>query len=81
MNKRGAGISFIAIAALLYSTKYISAAIFGSTLTDLDGETYAALVSYISGPLTQLSFVSLVVGIIYLGWAEFEEFINRKKQK
>lgn len=31
MNKRGTGVTFIAIAAFLFSAKYISAAIFGSS--------------------------------------------------
>ncbi|EGA90939.1 hypothetical protein GPDM_02315 [Planococcus donghaensis MPA1U2] len=79
MNKRGTGISFIAIAALLFSTKYIAAAIFGSNITSWDEELFKSMLSYIGRPLSTMSFLALLIGISYIGWAEFEEIILKKK--
>ncbi len=79
MNKRGTGISFIAIAALLFSSKYIAAAIFGSNVVSWDEELFKAMLSYIGNPLSTMSFWSLLIGIVYIGWAEYEEIIAKKK--
>ncbi|MEK6190280.1 MAG: hypothetical protein N2A99_04730 [Carnobacterium alterfunditum] len=79
MNKRGTGISFIAIAALLFSTKYIAAAIFGSNITSWDEELFKSMLSNIGRPLSTMSFWALLIGISYIGWAEFEEIIMKKK--
>lgn len=37
MNKRGAGVSFCFMATILFSIRYISAAIFGSGVSSWDG--------------------------------------------
>ena len=79
MNKRGAGVSFIAISALLFSTKYITAAIFGSNVVSWDKELFQAMLSYTGSPLNTLSIVALVIGIGYVCWAEYEELKSKGK--
>lgn len=79
MNKRGTGISFIAIAALLFSSKYIAAAVFGSNVVSWDEELFKSMLSYIGSPLSTMSLLSLLIGFGYIGWAEYEEIITKKK--
>lgn len=79
MNKRGTGTSFIAIAALLFSSKYMAAAIFGSNLTSWDEGLFKAMLSYIGSPLSTMSFWSLLIGIGYIIWAEYDEIIAKKR--
>lgn len=77
MNKRGAGICFCFIAALLFSAKYISAAIFGSGVSSWNSQLYGAMLSYIGKGLDIASVLALIAGIIYLFMAENESKINK----
>lgn len=79
MRKRGAGIAFIAISAFLISMKYISAAIFGSGVASWDENLFNAMLSYVGNTLSNFSILSLLVGILYIVWGEYEE-LKRKKQ-
>lgn len=73
MNKRGAGVSFCFIAAFLFSTRYISAAIFGSCVSSWDSGLFNAMLDYTGNTLIILSVISLGVGIIYLIMAKREK--------
>ncbi|MBU9674305.1 hypothetical protein KQ939_15065 [Planococcus sp. CP5-4] len=73
MNRRGTGTIFILIAAMLYSAKYISAAIFGSATTSWDEELFDIFLSYTGTSLHALSIIALISGIVYIGWAEIGE--------
>jgi hypothetical protein len=70
MSRRGAGIAFITIAAFLYATRYITAAIFGTGFSSWNSEIFTALLSYVDQGLTSLSVTALAAGIAYLVWAE-----------
>ena len=70
MSKRSTGVVFCLIAALLYSTRYIAAAIFGSGVSTWNSELFNSMLEYVGGELVTLSIISLVVGIVYLIWAE-----------
>lgn len=61
MSRRGTGLGFISIAAFLYSTRFIAAAIFGSDIQSWDAN------------LLTVSMISLIVGIAYLVWAEITD--------
>lgn len=78
MNKRGAGVVFILISAILLSSKYISAAIFGSAVTSWDKDLYQHMLSYIGTPLNTVSIISLLIGIAYICWAEYEALKTKK---
>ena len=72
MNKRGTGVAFIAIAAFLFSAKYISAAIFGSGLASYNKELFLAMLEYIGNPLSICSVIALLIGLAYIVWGEYE---------
>lgn len=76
MNRRGAGAIFCLISSILFSTRYISAAIFGSNVSSWGAEFFSHMLSYVGNTLTILSVVSLVIGIIYLLLAE--EIISKR---
>lgn len=80
MNKRGAGVIFIAIAAFLFASKYISAALFGSGVLSWDKSRFHAMLSYVGEPLSIFSIIALIIGVAYIGWGEYEEFTIKKQQ-
>ena len=74
MNRRATGTIFCLIAAILYATRYLSAAIFMSGISSWSNNLFTSGLNYVGGTLTTFSTISLVVGIAYLVLAEFEEF-------
>ena len=79
MNKRGTGVIFIAIAAFLFSAKYLSAAIFGSGVVSWSEELFHAMLSYVGTPLSVCSILALIIGVAYIAWGEYEEFTRAKQ--
>lgn len=79
MSKRGSGVAFIAIAAILFSAKYISAAIFGSGVSSWDEGLFNVMLSNVGTPLNTYSLISLGIGIVYIAWGEYEEFVTKKQ--
>lgn len=78
MGKRGVGAIFCLIAAILFSARYIVAAIFMSGASSWDDALFAAGLKYVGSPLLALSSISFIIGIGYLLWAEIlEKKINR----
>lgn len=73
MSKRITGTMLLFIAALLYATRYLAAAIFGSGMMGWSSENFKALLQYVGSDLVTGSIVALVFGIIYLLWAELEQ--------
>lgn len=73
MGKRGVGAIFCLIAAILFSTRYLAAAVFMSGVSSWDRVLFAAGLEYVGSPLLTLSIVSLIIGIGYLAWAEVSE--------
>lgn len=73
MSKRGVGFGFCAVAAFLFATRYLTAAVYGSNMQGWSSENYNALLEYV-GPLPWLlAGVALVIGVAYLAWAEAEQ--------
>lgn len=70
MGKRGAGAIFCLIAAILFSARYVAAAIFMSGVLSWDKALFNAGLEYVGTPLKTLSVLSLIIGIGYLVWAE-----------
>ena len=79
MNKRGTGVTFIAIASFLFSTRYISAAIYGSSSSNWNDELFNAMLEFIGNPLSICAIFALLIGLAYIVWAEYEEFIIKKR--
>ncbi len=76
MGKRWTGTVFCLTAVILFSARYITAAIFMSNITSWDSELFSAGLEYQGLGLLIAAIVSLIVGIIYIVWAEKED---RKK--
>ena len=72
MSRRTTGTVLLAISALLYASRYLSAAIYGSSSASWSTELFNAMLQYVGPGLARWSLVALVVGIVYLGWAELE---------
>jgi len=72
MSRRMAGVSLIAISALLFSTRYLSAAIFGSGVSSWNSKLFQAMLTYVGNELVTLSGMALIGGILYLVWAELD---------
>jgi len=73
MNRRGTGVIFCLMAALLFCTRYVSAAIFGSGVVSWSSELFSQMLSYVGIGLPIMSVISLLIGIFYLIWAEKTE--------
>lgn len=66
MNKRGTGVIFILIASILYATRYIAAAIFGSGVSSWNRALFSAMMHYVGDSLWNLSAIALTIGLIYI---------------
>lgn len=75
MNRRGAGVVFVAIAAFLFAMRYLTAAMLLPENVGLNGEYYRMVLEETGGSLLTLSILSLVVGIIYLVLADFKKLL------
>lgn len=73
MNKRGTGAIFCLMGSLLFAARYITAAIFMSNTSSWDSMLFAAGLEYQGDGLLIFSVISLVIGAVYLVWAEIEE--------
>jgi len=81
MKRRGIGVAFISISALLISTKYISAAIFGSGVVSWDEQMFNGMLDYVGNDLSNFSLWALIIGVGYLAWGEYEELKLNKKNR
>ena len=84
MNKRAAGVVFICVAAFLYASRYIVAAIYMSGVLSWDAELFSNGLEYVGSSLLILSIISLVVGCIYLFFAEtahLDDEVGQEKEK
>lgn len=73
MGKRFVGVFFCSIAAILFSSRYIAAAIYMSDMPSRGDTLFSSGLEYVGPELCILSFLSLVCGIGYLIWAEISE--------
>lgn len=84
MNKRAAGVVFVCVAAFLYASRYIAAAIYMSGTVSWDAELFSNGLEYVGSPLLILSIISLIIGCIYLFFAEtkhLDDEITEEKEK
>jgi hypothetical protein len=73
MNRRITGTIFLAVAAFLYATRYLAAAIYGSGVTSWNREMFRSMLSYVGNNLLILSIVFALAGLAYLAWGELKE--------
>ena len=80
MSRRAAGTIFVSISAFLFGVKYLCASIFGSNVTSWNLGIYQAMLDSIGPKLSNFSVFSLIIGIIYLVWAESDNIIKVIKE-
>jgi hypothetical protein len=75
MSRRTAGVTFCAIAALLFAVRYLAAAIYiaGTNTSEFSAEMFKRWMGYVGSLPWTLAGLSLLVGIGYLIWAELEK--------
>lgn len=78
MSRRTAGVIFILIAAFLYATYYLCAAIYGSSSINWNEVMFGILLDSVGTKLISISKISLSAGVIYLVWAEIEAYWIKK---
>ena len=66
MNNKGVGAVFCLISALLFSARYLAAAIFMSGIPTWSAENFSASLSYVGLPLLIASICTLIAGVIFL---------------
>ncbi len=79
MSRRTTGTLFILVSAVLYSTRYLSAAIFGSSLQSWGTDLFNAMLRHVGGGLVAWSLIALVAGLSYLAWAEVDTIRHRNR--
>ena len=78
MSRRTTGTVLLGISAFLYSTRYLSAAIFGSSLTTWNTKLFNAMLQSVGKELVTLSLIALIAGLAYLVLAEVEAFLKSR---
>ena len=73
MNNKGVGAVFCLIAAILMSARYVSAAIFMSSVLSWDSELFRAGLEYIGPALPIAAIAALIIGVIFLGVGIFQD--------
>jgi len=73
MNRRGVGVSFIALAILLFISKNLIAVIFGIQMHSYTKESLKVLISIMDSKFDYFAIILLVAGILYVLWSELEE--------
>lgn len=70
MSRRTTGVMLLFIAALLYSTRYLSAAIYSSGISGWSTDLFNAMLEYVGPGLLTWSRAAFVAGLVYMLWAE-----------
>lgn len=79
MSRRTTGTIFCAVAAMLFSVRYLCAAIFMSNVASWSGELFKAGLRYAGPHLRTLGILFLIAGVAYLIAAELSDFIKKRK--
>lgn len=80
MSHRTTGTLLIVVSALLYSTRYLAAAIFGSSAPGWSADLFQAMLQYVGPGLTTWSTIALAVGIVYMIWAEVDAWRSGRRE-
>lgn len=72
MSRRGAGVVFCFLSGILFSARFIAAAIYMSNFapSERGEDLFNRGLLYVGSPLLTLSILALIIGIGYLIWAE-----------
>lgn len=78
MNNKGVGAVFCLIAAMLYCTRYLAAAMFMQGISSWNAELFHAGLTYVGDSLTVLSLLALIAGILFLGYGLYQEIREKR---
>lgn len=78
MNKRGAGVVLIAVSAFLIGVRSINGTAYTVGQTYLPSDQLDNQIAM--SPTRSFAFVSGIVGVVYLLWAEVEETIAARRK-
>jgi hypothetical protein len=73
MSRRATGVAFIGFATLLFTTRFLSAATWGQGFSSWNADHFQSLLGYVDQGLTKASLIALIIGGIYILWAEIGE--------
>lgn len=79
MNNKGVGVVFCLISAILISAKYISASIFMSGVVSWNSELFEAGLLNVGSFLSTASLISLIVGILFIGYGLYQDIKENNK--
>lgn len=80
MKHRATGVVFLFISALFNTTRFISTSILASSIGNTNEDLFQHYLNY-SNSLLYWSRASLILGLIYLLYAEYKTFLKSKSTK
>lgn len=79
MSRRSTGTVLLAVSALLYASRYLAAAIFGSGVSSWNTELFNAMLHNTGPGLLLWSRLAFLAGLAYLVLAEVESILRDHK--
>ena len=73
MNNKGVGAVFCLIAAILMAARYVTAALFMSSISTWSSDMFRASLEYIGPALPIAAIAALIVGVVFLGVGIFKD--------
>ena len=73
MNNKGVGAVFCLIAAILMAARYVTAALFMSSISTWSSDMFRASLEYIGPALPIAAIAALIVGVIFLAVGIFRD--------
>lgn len=77
MSRRAVGVSLIGVSAILYAARYLTAAVWSSSIASYSSDLFRAMLNYTGPHLRTWSVIALIAGIAYLVWGEVSERKSR----
>ncbi|HEX2990590.1 MAG TPA: hypothetical protein VHO49_07915 [Anaerolineales bacterium] len=79
MSRRSTGTVLVAVSALLYASRFLAAAIFGSGVSSWNTELFNAMLHNVGPELLFWSRMAFLAGLAYLFLAEAESILKHRK--
>lgn len=79
MSRRSTGTVLVAVSALLYASRFLAAAIFGSGVSSWNGDLFNAMLHNVGPGLLLWSRMAFLAGLVYLVLAEVESILKHRK--
>lgn len=73
MNNKGVGAVFCLIASILMAARYVTAALFMSSISTWSSDMFRASLEYIGPALPIAAIAALAVGVVFFGVGIFKD--------